>query len=51
MSNGNGYKTIQYAMSYKILKLVDRKIRELRKQYNWGEPDDNTRSRETDTNE
>ena len=51
MSNGSGYKTIQYAMSYKILKLVDRKIRELRKQYNWGEPDDDTRSREADTNE
>ena len=51
MNNGTGYRTTQYAMSYKILKLIDRKIRELRKQYNWGEPDDDTRSRETDTDE
>lgn len=51
MNNGTGYKTTQYAMSYKILKLIDRKIRELRKQYQWSDPDDNTRSRKADTDE
>lgn len=51
MNNGTGYRTSQYAMSYKILKLVDRKIRELRKQYQWSDPNDNTRSREADTDE
>lgn len=51
MNNGTGYRTSQYAMSYKILKLIDHKIRELRKQYHWSDPDDNTRSWETDTNE
>ena len=51
MNNGTGYRTSQYAMSYKILKLIDHKIRELRKQYHWSDPDDNTRNRETDTNE
>ena len=51
MNNGTGYKTTQYAMSYKVMKLVDRKIRELRKQYHWGDSFDDTGSREADTNE
>lgn len=49
MDNGTGYKTTQYAMSHKVLKLVDRKIRELGKQYQWSVSDDNTGSRKADT--
>lgn len=44
-------RTTQYAISYKVLKLIDRKIRELKKTYGWvvNDTDDNTRSRKADT--
>lgn len=45
-------KTIHYALTYKLLKLVDRKIRELKRKYQWGdEPSDDSGSRETDSNQ
>ena len=46
----NTYAVLPYALSYKVLRLVDKKIRELSKKYNWGVSDaEYSGSRNTDS--
>ena len=46
----NTYTVLPYALSYKVLRLVDKKIREMSKKYNWGVSDaEYSGSRNTDS--
>lgn len=49
LAYGTDNRKVPYALSYKTLKLIDKKIREMKKSYNWVMCDDDTRSRNTDT--